>query len=185
MEFIDPHNIVQWFASIGLVENPEKYASPVQLHNELRNGIVLCRLCNYIQPGTVPNINEHASKEKKAAIENIAAYVTATKAILGRDVFGSDLSPEGFYNHGEGLHKLLAVLFLLKQSLNDRSNDVASKTAASASVQSQSANTAASKRTTPPGVEGLDYLSTGRKVRKICQSHEVFRAPLLHCSKGF
>jgi transgelin len=47
----------------------------------LKDGVILCKLTNAIQPGTIKKVNE--SKMAFKCMENISAFLDAAKAIFG------------------------------------------------------------------------------------------------------
>ena len=113
---VDPSSVIRWFSALGLVKKSELLASPVRLHNELRTGILLCRALNAIQPGLVPTINANGTDNKRAALDNLQAFVSGCQRLLKEDVlYHAEFKCETFYSHAEGLHDLLAVLHRLME----------------------------------------------------------------------
>lgn len=183
MDLVDHTDIVRWFAALSLVSNVELFSSPVQLHAELRTGVLLCQLLNIIQPGTVPHIHENGVSNKKSALLNLGLFVTGCRQIFKRDAFQSEFRPDAFYSHAEGLHRLLAVLHYLMElhiqhirsetSQPQAATSATASTAASTSTSTQKAYKDASKpaqqisdtRTDPAAAEApfLKSLDTGRR----------------------
>ncbi|XP_030650273.1 rho guanine nucleotide exchange factor 6 isoform X2 [Chanos chanos] len=128
---------VTWLISLGVLNSPKKnIADPEEfLKTSLRDGVVLCKLMERLQPGSVSKYCQDPRTEADC-IANIREFL---KGCTSLKVEGFE--PENLYT-GENFGKVLSTLLAVNNATQDRiSERSCSQSSASAPSQSASSQT--------------------------------------------